>query len=238
MSERAVILAGGKGARLRPYTLVLPKPLMPIGEYPILEVLVRQLVAQGVGRITLAIGHQANLVRAFFGDGSAWGAEIDYSLETQPLSTIGPLRLIPDLPERFLLLNGDVLTDRPFAALLAEHARVGAPFTVSAARRRHTIDYGVLQVGAAGALTGFTEKPAVDYLVSMGVYAVSRSVLARVPPDTAYGFDHLMTDLLRAGETVHVSVWDGYWMDIGRPDDYVQAIEDFEQRRRQLLPHA
>lgn len=238
MSERAVILAGGKGARLRPYTLVLPKPLMPVGEYPILEVLVRQLVAQGIDRITMAIGHQANLVRAFFGDGAAWGASIDYSLETQPLSTIGPLRLIADLPEHFLLLNGDVLTDRSFAGLLAEHRRVQALFTVSAARRRHTMDYGVLDVGTDGRLTGFREKPSVDYLVSMGVYAVSRAVLDGVPPDTAYGFDHLMTDLLRAGQPVHVSVYDGYWMDIGRPDDYVQAIEDFEQRKQQLLGHA
>jgi len=238
MSERAVILAGGKGTRLRPYTVVLPKPLMPIGEYPILEVLVRQLVAQGFDRITLAVSHQANLIRAFFGDGAAWGARIDYALETQPLSTIGPLRLIRDLPEHFLLLNGDVLTDRSFAALFAEHARAQALFTVSAARRTHTIDYGVLEVDGSGTLTGFREKPTVDYLVSMGVYAVSRAVLDLVPPDVAYGFDHLMTDLLHAGRPVHVSVYDGYWMDIGRPDDYVQAIEDFEQRKERLLGHA
>lgn len=238
MSERAVILAGGKGARLRPYTVVLPKPLMPIGEYPILEVLVRQLVAQGFDHITMAVNHQANLIRAFFGDGAAWGVRIDYSLETQPLSTVGPLRLIADLPERFLLLNGDVLTDRSFADLLAVHARTQALFTVSAARRTHTIDYGVLEVDAGGTLTGFREKPTVDYLVSMGVYAVSRAVLDLVPPDVAYGFDHLMTDMLRAGRPVHVSVYDGYWMDIGRPDDYLQAIDEFDQRKERLLGHA
>ena len=115
MSKRAVILAGGRGTRLRPYTVVLPKPLMPIGEYPILEVIVRQLAVQGFDRVTMAVNHQANLIQAFFGDGSKWSLQIDYSVESKPLSTIGPLTLIDDLPDAFLLMNGDVLTDLGFA---------------------------------------------------------------------------------------------------------------------------
>ena len=238
MSRRAVVLAGGKGTRLRPYTVVLPKPLMPLGEYPILEVIVRQLASQGFDRITMAVNHQANLIRAFFGEGAQWGVTIDYSLEPSPLSTIGPLKLIGDLPAQFLLMNGDVLTDLSFAALFDRHEASPAGFTVSAARRRHTIDYGVLKANDTGALVGFEEKPSVDYLVSMGVYVMNRAMLDTVPSGIPYGFDHLMKDLLTRQEPVNVLVHDGYWLDIGRPDDYMQAIDEFEQRKSQLLKDA
>ena len=121
MSKRAVILAGGMGTRLRPYTVVLPKPLMPIGDFPILEVVIRQLVNNGFDHITLAVNHQAALIRAFFGDGSNWNVLIDYSQENEPLGTIGPLRLITDLPENFLVMNGDILTDLDFSNFYDEH---------------------------------------------------------------------------------------------------------------------
>jgi NDP-mannose synthase len=234
MSNRAVVLAGGKGTRLRPYTVVLPKPLMPLGEYPILEVIVRQLARQGFHHITMAVNHQANLIKAFFGDGEQWGVRIEYSFETQPLSTIAPLCLIPDLPENFILMNGDVLTDLNFARLYREHVRNNRLFTIAASCRRHIIDYGVLQV-QEDRLIGFSEKPSVDYLVSMGVYVLNRAVLRYVPPGSKYGFDKLMTDLLAQRQPVHVETHDGYWLDIGRPDDYMQAIDDFEVRRNQLL---
>lgn len=235
MSDRAVILAGGKGARLRPYTVVLPKPLMPVCEYPILEVVVRQLARYGFRRITMAVNHQAELIRAFFGDGERWNIRIDYSMENQPLSTMGPLRLIPDLPEHFLVMNGDVLTDLDFRAFLGGHILAGRLFTIAASRRVQVIDYGVLEVDARGRLTGFHEKPSSTYLVSMGVYAVSRRALDFIPPDTCYGFDHLMHDMLAAGEPVHVYEHTGYWRDIGRPDDYMQAIEEFEGPLKQVL---
>jgi NDP-sugar pyrophosphorylase family protein len=233
--DRAVILAGGLGTRLRPFTVVLPKPLVPIGEYPILEIIVRQLVRSGITHITLAINHRANLVRAFFGDGSAWGARIDYSLESEPLSTIAPLRLITDLPDRFLLMNGDVLTDLPYARFAAHHVESGGLFTIAASRRTHTIDYGVLEHDAAGRLTGFLEKPSRDYMVSMGVYMVDRRVLDFVPPAGAFGFDHLMRDLLKRGERVNVFPYEGYWLDIGRPDDYARAVEEFDPVRAGLI---
>jgi len=235
MSDRAVVLAGGKGTRLRPYTVVFPKPLMPLGDCPILEVIVRQLALEGFRHITMAVNHQANLIKAFFGDGDAWNVRIDYSLETQPLSTIGPLRLIDDLPDTFLLMNGDVLTDLRFRDLYRDHVASGSVFTIAAASRTHTIDYGVLRTDQANTLVGFEEKPSVHYLVSMGVYVLHRSVLAGVPPERPYGFDDLMHALIARGERVNVKRHDGYWRDLGRPDDYAEAVDEFERQRGQLL---
>ena len=238
MSKRAVILAGGTGTRLRPYTVVLPKPLMPIGDYPILEVIIRQLARQGFTHVTLAVNHQANILKAFFEDGTRWGVHIDYSLELKPISTIAPLSLIADLPESFLLMNGDVLTDFQFSEFLERHMACDRLFTIAAARRSQLLDFGVLQVDSAHRLTGFSEKPQVEYLVSMGVYAVNRRVLQFVPSDSKYGFDDLMKDLLLKDEPVAVEPYEGYWLDIGRPDDYLRAIEEFENRRQQFLPPA
>jgi NDP-sugar pyrophosphorylase family protein len=208
---------------------------MPIGEYPILEVIVRQLAAQKFERITMAVNHQANLIQAFFGDGSKWGLQIDYSLENEELGTIAPLALIPDLPSTFLLMNGDVLTDLDYRALAEKHAAHGTLFTISAAVRQHIIDYGVLETAGTNTLTGFREKPAVEYLVSMGVYIVDRRITESIPRGTRYSFDHLMLDMLRRGDPVHVERFTGYWLDIGRPDDYMQAIEEFESRRQFFL---
>ena len=236
MSRRAVVLAGGKGSRLRPYTVVLPKPLMPIGDYPILEVIVRQLARYGFDHITLAVNHQAEIVRAFCGDGSKWGVRIDYSLETIPLSTVAPLKLLSDLPENFLMMNGDVLTDLHMGRLYEEHVGNRRLFTIAASARTQIVDYGVLHTGTRHQLTGFEEKPKLDYLVSMGVYIVNREVLGRVPAGQKYGFDNLMLDMLAGKQPVHVERYDGYWLDIGRVDDYMRAVEEFEDRRRQLLP--
>ena len=158
MSRRAVVLAGGQGTRLRPYTVVLPKPLMPVGEYPILEVIVRQLARFGFDRITMAVNHQANIIKAFFGDGEQWGIRIDYSLESRPLSTVAPLCLITDLPDDFLLMNGDILTDLDLDWLYGRHVSGGCLFTVAAARRVQTIDYGVLEIDGSQVLTRIQRK--------------------------------------------------------------------------------
>jgi NDP-sugar pyrophosphorylase family protein len=225
--KRAVILAGGRGTRLRPYTVSLPKPLMPVVDAPILEIIVKQLAARGFERITLAVNHQAELFKAYFTDGSKWGIRIDYSLETEPLSTMGPLRLIPDLPHDFLVMNGDVLTDLDFAAFLAQHVEERRDFSISAFHREEKIDYGVLHAGADGTLSGFEEKPTVPYLVSMGVYAMSSRILPLIVPGRPFGFDHLMAALLARSQPVHVRPHTGYWLDIGRPDDYERAIEEW-----------
>ena len=235
MSRRAVILAGGMGTRLRPYTLVLPKPLMPIGEYPILEVIVRQLVRAGFDHITLAVNHQAEIIKAFFQNGERWGIRIDYSLEDQPLGTMGPLRLIHDLPTNFLVMNGDILTDLDYTAFHDDHVREDRIFTISSMRRAHKIDYGVLDTDAEGLLSGFREKPSVAYQVSMGVYMVSGRALQRIPVGRPYGFDTLMLDLLEARSPATVRPFAGYWLDIGRPDDYAQAIDEFESMKSSFL---
>lgn len=235
MSKRAIILAGGKGTRLRPYTVVLPKPLMPIGEFPILEVIVRQLVRHGFDHITMAVNHQAEIIRAFFQDGAKWGVKIDYSLEDKPLSTMGPLRLIRDLPENFMVMNGDILSDLNYSDLFEQHVSNKNIFTISAYMREQKVDYGVLEMNASNQLTGFREKPSTEYLVSMGVYMASRRILDLIPQGKRYGFDDLMLDLLSAGEPATVRQFEGYWLDIGRPDDYAAAIEVFETNRTTFL---
>jgi len=233
-TRRAVILAGGKGTRLRPYTTVLPKPLMPIGEFPILEVVVRQLIKNGFSHITMAVNHQADLIRAFFGDGQRWHVKIDYSQENEPLGTMGPLKLIPDLPEHFLVMNGDVLTDLNFRNFHDEHIVSQSIFSISAYERIEKIDYGVLNADRNGQLIGFTEKPSNSYLVSMGIYMASHRILEFIPR-SFFGFDTLMLDLISKRQQVATKNHQGYWLDIGRPDDYMQAIEEFDGLKHKLI---
>ena len=235
MNKRAVILAGGKGTRLRPYTVVLPKPLMPIGEYPILEVIVRQLVERGFEHITMAVNHQSDLIKAFFQNGEKWGVKIDYSMEDRPLGTIAPLHFISDLPESFLVMNGDILTDIDYANFFNEHIDGSAIYSISAVERKHIVDYGVLESSKEGALSSFKEKPEIKYTVSMGIYMMDRSVLKLVPKNTAFGFDQLMHIMLKRELKVNVKMFKGYWLDIGRPDDYHIAIEKFEDKKEIFL---
>jgi NDP-sugar pyrophosphorylase family protein len=235
MKKRAVILAGGKGTRLRPYTIALPKPLVPLGDTPILEIVVRQLARLGFDHITMAVNHQAEIIRAFFQDGAKWNIRIDYSQENEPLGTMGPLRLIDGLPDNFLVMNGDILTDLDFADFLGKHTQSGCFFTISCHMRTHQIDYGVLEVKNDGEVRAFREKPSMDYLVSMGVYCLNRRVLENVPGGRLYGFDDLMKDMLARGSSVQTSRHDGLWLDIGRPDDYALANEVFEVQRSRLL---
>ena len=233
--KRAIILAGGKGTRLRPYTIVLPKPLMPIGDYPILEVIVRQLVQNGFTHITMAVNHQADLIKTFFGDGSKWGITIDYSLETKPLSTMAPLKLIKDLPDNFLVMNGDILTDLNFNIFYKNHIKNKNIFTISSYQREVKSEFGVLDVDNTNTLSGFREKPVSIYDVSMGIYMVSKKAVKYIPEDTFYGFDHLMLDLMKNNERPKVEKFAGYWLDIGRPDDYAQAIDEFESMKGRFI---
>jgi NDP-sugar pyrophosphorylase family protein len=233
----AVILAGGKGVRLRPYTTALPKPLVPIGDrYVILEIVLQQLAASGFTSVTLAINHLGALIRAFIGDGSRWDLTIDYVEETKPLSTVGPLFALKDrLPEQFLVMNGDVLTDLRYGDLLHSHALNDAPLTVATAVRTVHIDFGVLTVERQR-LRAFTEKPTYDYRVSMGVYGMSRKTLEPYPEGLAFGFDQLIVDLLKRGDYPASYDFDGFWLDIGRPEDYDQANRDFARLEPLLLP--
>jgi NDP-sugar pyrophosphorylase family protein len=235
MNKHAIILAGGKGTRLRPYTVVLPKPLMPIGDYPILEVIIKQLAKHGFASITLAVNHQSDIIKAFFGDGSKWGIKIDYSVELLPLGTMGPLKLIKNLPDNFLVMNGDILTDISFSEFFNKHVNNEALFSISSYNRNQLVDYGVLEVNKENLLSGFTEKPVNRYAVSMGIYMLNKEVLNYIPDNEAFGFDNLMLKLLYENKRVFVENFTGYWLDIGRPDDYLEAIEKFEIMKNKFL---
>ncbi len=236
----AVILAGGKGVRLRPYTTCLPKPLVPIGDrYSILEIIMRQLALHGFRTVTLAIGHLGHLIRAYVGDGRQWGLDrVDYMSEDSPLGTIGPLlRMQERLPEHFLVMNGDVLTDLDFADLLNRHRDAHAELTVATYRRHVKIDFGVL-TSDRGRIVDFAEKPTLDYRVSMGVYGMSSTVLDQYPPGLPLGFDELVLDLLARDKRPMEYPFDGHWLDIGRPDDYDRANAEFHQLGPLLLKGA
>ncbi|MEV6615877.1 sugar phosphate nucleotidyltransferase [Streptomyces sp. NPDC051051] len=235
----AVILAGGKGVRLRPYTTALPKPLVPIGDqHAILEIVLRQLATAGFTSCTIAIGHLGEIIRAYVGDGTQWGLAVDYATEESPLGTMGPLLKLRDrLPETFLVMNGDVLTDLDYADVLLRHRESDAPLTIATYARRVHIDFGVLTT-TDSKVVAFTEKPSMDYRVSMGVYGLTRSTLDGYTAGLPLGFDELVLDLLKAGDAPHAYDFDGYWLDIGRPDDYDRANAEFTSRRSLLLKGA
>jgi NDP-mannose synthase len=228
--KRAVVLAGGKGTRLRPYTIVVPKPLVPIGDFPILEIIIKQLASSGFDHVTLAVNHQAEIIMAFFQNGERWGITIDYSLEDRPLGTMGPLLLVKNLPKNFLVMNGDILTDLNYANFFEAHVSSENDFTISSKDRNNNIDYGVLNT-CNGKLTDFHEKPDTTYEVSMGVYMVSSKALTKIPSQCPYGFDDLMRKMLSDSCSVAVKKHNGYWLDIGRPDDYALAIKEFEANK-------
>jgi NDP-mannose synthase len=222
-----VILAGGKGTRLKPYTTALPKPLMPVGEYPILDILLRQLAAQGFRRITLAVGHLAGLIQAYFKEGQDWGVELEYSYETTPLGTAGPIARLPRNERALLVLNGDLLTTMDFPEILRFHYENRAAATIGTKRRSETVPFGVIETGPNGQINQYKEKPTLDYLVSMGIYVFSPTVREFIPRSQKFDFPDLVQRLLANGQKVQSYETDAYWMDIGRPDDYQRANEEF-----------
>jgi NDP-sugar pyrophosphorylase family protein len=233
--KRAIVLAGGKGTRLAPYTTVLPKPLMPIGDMPILEVLIRQLGKAGVCNITLAVGHLSSIMMAYFGDGAALGVDIVYSHEDQPLGTAGPLALVARPEETFMVMNGDLLTDLDFVAMAEAHERSGSAATIGLYRRDVKIDLGVIVTDAAGAVTEYIEKPVYSYLVSMGMYFFEPRVLDFIPAGSHFDLPDLIRALVTSGERVSSYLHEGFWLDIGRPDDYQRAQIEFETMRNRIL---
>ncbi len=233
---RAVILAGGKGRRLEPYTITFPKPMVPICDMPILEVVIRQLRTAGFDHVTLAVGHLAELLMAYFQDGSRWGIDLDYSREMEPLGTVGPLLLIKDLPEHFIVMNGDVLTTLKYDELYKTHIDSNADLTIAVHRCNTKIDLGVIEFDSRLQVTGYREKPSLPYDVSMGVYVFKREILDLVTPKTSFDFPMLVHKLIEQGKTVKVYLTDSEWLDIGRPGDYAVASEHFNERRSAFLP--
>jgi NDP-sugar pyrophosphorylase family protein len=235
VGRKAVILAGGKGTRLAPFTTVFPKPLMPLDETPILEIVLRQLARAGFTDVTLAVGYLATLIEAFFGDGERLGVRLTYSHEEQPLGTAGPLANIEGLDEPFLVMNGDVLCTLDYGAFLDGHVASGAAATISTYTRENRIDFGVVESDEDDRVVGYVEKPSQKYLVSMGVYAFSPQVLPRIEKGEYLDFPDLVLRLLANDEHVRSVPFDGYWLDIGRHDDFERAQAEFAARRAEFL---
>ena len=233
---KAVILAGGKGTRLAPYTHILPKPLMPIGDIPIMELLLWQMQRAGVDDVVLTVGHLSELLRAFFQNGEKWGVNISYSYEDTPLGTAGPLSLIDGLDDTFLVTNGDVMTTLDLRELVEFHKKQDSIATIAVHKRQVKINLGVVQMGEENSISGYIEKPTYDYTVSMGIYVFDPSVLEYIPHNEYLDFPDLVLKLIAAGEKITAYPFDGYWKDLGYADDYEQATQDFIEMRSQFLP--
>jgi len=224
----AVILAGGKGTRLAPYTSVLPKPLMPLGGKAILEIVVGQLERAELRRIVLCVGYLAHLIVAVLQNGADRAARIEYVQEETELGTAGSLRLAPGLVDTFLVLNGDVLTDLDLQQLVSHHRQSGNILTIAAHRRTQQTDYGVLHLDSEQRLVRYDEKPEETFYVSMGVYVLEPAALKYIP-DERFDFPELVHALLTAGEQVGAFTYDGLWLDIGRHEDYQRAVAIWEE---------
>lgn len=234
---QAVILAGGKGTRLRPYTTSFPKPLMPVDDVPILEVVLRQLARAGFKDVIITTGHLAEMVRLFCGDGTRWGLRIRYSHEREPLGTAGPLGLLVDqLADEFLVMNGDLLTTLDYRRAFDFHVRSGAAATICTYPREVRIDFGVIERTPDGDLDRYVEKPVLHYRVSMGINFFARRALRHLEPGRRLDMPEFMTRLVTVGDRVACYDEPCYWLDIGRPDDYAVATEEFVKRRREFLP--
>lgn len=232
---RAVILAGGKGTRLKPYTTVFPKPLIPIGDMPVIEIVIRQLRHYGIKEITIAVGHLAELIEAFLGNGKKYGVKIDYSREEQPLGTAGPLALIKDLDETFMALNGDLLTTLDYSKLIKYH-KINSPIvTIGMHNRAHRVDLGVLELDRNNKVQDYIEKPLYKYQISMGIYIFEPRVLDYIPKNKKLDFPELIKSLISNKEKVIGYPCRDFWLDIGRPDDYERAIIEFENKKKSFL---
>jgi len=233
---RAIILAGGEGIRLRPFTYSLPKPLMPIGgEMPILEIILKQLKKNGFIHVTIAVNYLAKIIQAFFNDGSEWGLKIDYSIEEKPLSTIGPLTLIKDLPDNFLVMNGDILSDLDYNKFFNWHIENKNDISVATFKRNLKIDFGILKYNENLQIFEFIEKPIYSYNVSMGIYALNKKVIKPLQKNKAYGFDQLMKDGIKEKLKIKAYPHDSYWLDIGRNDDFQTANRDYVKNKKKIL---
>ncbi|ENN84219.1 putative mannose-1-phosphate guanyltransferase [Rhizobium freirei PRF 81] len=234
---KAIVMAGGKGTRLQPFTASFPKPLVPLGDMPVLELLLRQLKAAGVEEVILAVNHLHHLIRAFCGDGSAFGLNIDYVLEDTPLGTAGPIAAVLDRAgENFIVTNGDLLTNFSIPEMAQKHQDSGASASIAVYERKVNIDFGLIEVDDHMRLTGYREKPSYSHLVSMGLYILNRdSVAPYLEVGVHLDMPQLMQSLQHSGRTVQCQRQDCVWLDIGRPDDYASAQQMFETQRSLFL---
>jgi NDP-sugar pyrophosphorylase family protein len=223
---RAIVLAGGLGTRLAPLTSKLPKPLLPVGRRSILELVVEQLARSGIVDVTFCVGYLSHLIRAVFEDGAGDGLAIRYVQEREPLGTAGPLRLVEGLDDTFVVVNGDVLTTLDYRRLLRLHRRSGSAATIAVHRRTLQIDYGLVHERADGRalVSAYEEKPRLSLTVSMGIYVLEPEVLGFIPEGRRFDVPDLVQGLLAAGLPVGTYRYDGLWLDVGRREDYEQAV--------------
>ena len=233
---KAVILAGGMGKRLAPYTTVFPKPMLPVGDMPILEVVIRQLRSRGVTEIVMCVGYLGGLLEAYFSDGAKWGVRITYSYEIEPLGTAGPVAFVDGLTEPFLVMNGDVLTTLDYADMLEFHRGHSGIASIGLAPKEIKVDLGVIELDATGAVSSYIEKPVLSYLISMGIYIFSPAVLKYIDRGARLDLPDLILRLKADGHAVAGYRGNYDWLDIGRPEDYVKAVDIFEANRTHYLP--
>ena len=232
---KAVILAGGKGKRLEPYSTVLPKPLLPIGDFPILEVIIRQLKSYGFSDIVLACGYLGNLIETYFGDGKRFGVKINYNFETKPLGTVGALPFIPKLNRTFLVMNGDILTTLDSSKFLKYHKARNSLATIAVRQREMMVDFGVAEFDDLKHLVKYIEKPTLKYTVSMGIYAFEPEIVNFIPQGTKLDFPDLMNILLKKRKRISVYDSNDFWLDLGRPEDYKKGNEEFEKIKDKIF---
>jgi NDP-mannose synthase len=230
---KAVVLAGGKGTRLAPYTSVFPKPLMPIGNRAILELVVEHLKLCGFTDITLCVGYLGHLIEAVFDDGASRGIDITYVHEDEPYGTAGPVRLVGASEEPFLVLNGDVITGLDIRELVEYHQRCKNTLTIASTERRTMMNYGVLHIETeledSKRIVAFEEKPEVTSLVSMGFYVLEPAAVRAIPEGQRFDIPELVQALISSGHRVGAYVYDGFWLDIGRHEDYERAVRAWEE---------
>lgn len=232
---KAVIQAGGRGTRLRPYTFVMPKPLMPVGELAVIEILLKWLCRSGVTEVYITLGYLGHLIRSLCRDGSQWGLDIHYSEEREPLGTIGPLRLLEDnLTTTFLVLNGDLIADLNLREFISFHGEQGGLVSVATAEKDINIDLGVIE-NDNRRIRGFREKPRLRVNVSMGIYCMEPGVIPLIPRGVPFGFDDLILKMLAEEIPVYTYLHTGIWMDIGRHEDFVKAQEVFSENGHKIL---
>jgi len=232
---KAVIQAGGEGARLRPYTFVLPKPMMPVGEIAVIEMLLKWLRRWGIKNTYITTGYLGHLIKALCDDGCRWDMEIRYSEEPEPLGTIGALRLLDDqLNETFLTINGDLITDIDLRAFMAFHKSQDGLVSVGITEKNIKVDLGVLEA-QSHLMTEFREKPVMKFKVSMGIYCMEPEILELIPKGVPFGFDDLMSEMLAQKLPVHVYEHKGLWLDIGREEDFKYAQNGFREEYKSLI---
>ena len=232
---QAIILAGGKGTRLKPFTTSFPKPLVPIDEQPIIEIVIKQLRYYGFNNVIVTVNHLADLIKAYLGEGEKFQINISYSLETKPLGTAGPISLIKDLNRDFLVMNGDLLTTISYEKLYEYHLSLKADITIAVYKREEKIDLGVIEFDH-GDFSNYIEKPVYSFYVSMGIYVLNKKVLELIPINEKFDMPDLILLAKKRGFSIKCYISDCYWLDIGRVDDYEKACEVYKLRKDEFLP--